>query len=192
MHLFYFDKEVCLGRIKNNKNRRKEPNDIVNEAIRFSQVLVIDAEGNQLGVLNTNDALEMAYEQEMDLLCVAPNAEPPVCKIIDYGRYRFEEQKKARDAKKNQQTSEVKALRVSPVIDQHDFETKLNRAREWIENNQKVRIDMRFRGRMITRQEVGKEVINKFTEQISDIADINKEPSMEGNTMSVVYSPKKK
>ena len=115
MHLFYFDKEVCLGRIKNNKNRRKEPNDIVNEAIRFSQVLVIDAEGNQLGVLNTNDALEMAYEQEMDLLCVAPNAEPPVCKIIDYGRYRFEEQKKARDAKKNQQTSEVKALRVSPV-----------------------------------------------------------------------------
>ena len=192
MHLFYFDKEVCLGRIKNNKNRRKEPNDIVNESMRFSQVLVIDAEGNQLGVLNTNDALEMAYEQEMDLLCVAPNAEPPVCKIIDYGRYRFEEQKKARDAKKNQQTSEVKALRVSPVIDQHDFETKLNQAREWIENNQKVRIDMRFRGRMITRQEVGKEVINKFTEQISDIADINKEPSMEGNTMSVVYSPKKK
>ncbi len=181
-----------MGRIKNNKNRRKEPNDIVNEAIHYAQVLVIDAEGNQLGVLNTDDALEMAYEQEMDLLCVAPNAEPPVCKIIDYGRYRFEEQKKARDAKKNQQTSEVKALRVSPVIDQHDFETKLNRAREWIENNQKVRIDMRFRGRMITRQEVGKEVIAKFTEQISDIADVNKEPAMEGNTMSVVYSPKKK
>lgn len=181
-----------MGKIKNNKNRRKEPNDIVNDAIRFPKVLVIDAEGNQLGVLNTDEALDMAYEQEMDLLCVAPNAEPPVCKILDYGRYRFEEQKKARDAKKNQQTSEVKALRVSPVIDQHDFDTKLNRAREWIENNQKVRIDMRFRGRMITRQEVGKEVINKFTEQISDIADVNKEPVMEGNTLSVVYSPKKK
>lgn len=181
-----------MGRIKNNKNRRKEPNDIVNEAVRFPQVLVIGPEGEQLGVLNTKEALNMAYEQELDLLCVAPNADPPVCKIIDYGRYRFEEQKKARDAKKNQQTSEVKALRVSPVIDQHDFETKLNRAREWIENNQKVRIDMRFRGRMITRQEVGKEVINKFTEQISDIADVNKEPQMEGNTMSVVYSPKKK
>ena len=187
-----FCKEVCLGRIKNNKNRRKEPNDIVNEAIRFPQVLVIGPEGEQLGVLNTKEALDLAYEKELDLLCVAPNADPPVCKIIDYGRYRFEEQKKARDAKKNQQTSEVKALRVSPVIDQHDFETKLNRAREWIENNQKVRIDMRFRGRMITRQEVGKEVINKFTEQISDIADVNKEPQMEGNTMSVVYSPKKK
>lgn len=181
-----------MGRIKNNKNRRKEPNDIVNEAIRFPQVLVIGPEGEQLGVLNTKEALDLAYEKELDLLCVAPNADPPVCKIIDYGRYRFEEQKKARDAKKNQQTSEVKALRVSPVIDQHDFETKLNRAREWIENNQKVRIDMRFRGRMITRQEVGKEVINKFTEQISDIADVNKEPQMEGNTMSVVYSPKKK
>ena len=181
-----------MGRIKNNKNRRKEPNDIVNEAIRFPQVLVIGPEGEQLGVLNTKEALDLAYEKELDLLCVAPNADPPLCKIIDYGRYRFEEQKKARDAKKNQQTSEVKALRVSPVIDQHDFETKLNRAREWIENNQKVRIDMRFRGRMITRQEVGKEVINKFTEQISDIADVNKEPQMEGNTMSVVYSPKKK
>ena len=181
-----------MGRIKNNKNRRKEPNDIVNDSIRDPQVLVIGPEGEQLGVLNTKEALNMAYEQELDLLCVAPNADPPVCKIIDYGRYRFEEQKKARDAKKNQQTSEVKALRVSPVIDQHDFETKLNRAREWIENNQKVRIDMRFRGRMITRQEVGKEVINKFTEQISDIADVNKEPQMEGNTMSVVYSPKKK
>ena len=181
-----------MGRIKNNKNRRKEPNDIVNEAIRFPQVLVIGPEGEQLGVLNTKEALDLAYEKELDLLCVAPNADPPVCKIIDYGRYRFEEQKKARDAKKNQQTSEVKALRVSPVIDQHDFETKLNQAREWIENNQKVRIDMRFRGRMITRQEVGKEVINKFTEQISDIADVNKEPQMEGNTMSVVYSPKKK
>ena len=181
-----------MGRIKNNKNRRKEPNDIVNEAVRFPQVLVIGPEGEQLGVLNTKEALDLAYEKELDLLCVAPNADPPVCKIIDYGRYRFEEQKKARDAKKNQQTSEVKALRVSPVIDQHDFETKLNRAREWIENNQKVRIDMRFRGRMITRQEVGKEVINKFTEQISDIADVNKEPQMEGNTMSVVYSPKKK
>ena len=181
-----------MGRIKNNKNRRKEPNDIVNEAIRFPQVLVIGPEGEQLGVLNTKEALDLAYEKELDLLCVAPNADPPVCKIIDYGRYRFEEQKKARDAKKNQQTSEVKALRVSPVIDQHDFETKLNRAREWIENNQKVRIDMRFRGRRITRQEVGKEVINKFTEQISDIADVNKEPQMEGNTMSVVYSPKKK
>ena len=180
-----------MGKIKNNKNRRKEPNDMVNGDIRFDEVLVIDENGEQLGVMPTDEALAKAEEAELDLLCVAPNAQPPVCKIIDYGRYRFEEQKKARDAKKKQHTTEVKALRVSPVIDQHDFNTKLKRAREWIEDNQKVRIDMRFRGRMITRQEVGKEVINKFTEAISDIAEVSKAPSMEGNTMSVVYSPKK-
>ena len=180
-----------MGRIKNNKNRRKEPNDIVNEAIRCPEVLVIGPEGQQLGQMSREEALETAYEMDLDLLLVSPNAEVPVCKILDYGRHRFEEQKKARDAKKNQQTNEMKALRVSPVIDQHDFETKVKRAREWLENNQKVRIDMRFRGRMITRQEVGREVINKFTEQVSDIADINKDPKMEGNTLSVVYAPKK-
>jgi len=180
-----------LGKIKNNKNRRKEPQDMVNDDIRFREVLVIGPGGEQLGVMMRREALEKAYEMDMDLLCVAPQAKVPVCKILDYGRYRFEEQKKSREAKKNQHVTEIKALRVSPVIDDHDFDTKLNRAREWIEDGQKVRIDMRFRGRMITRQEVGREVINKFTEQISDIAEISKPANMEGNTLSVVFSPKK-
>jgi translation initiation factor IF-3 len=180
-----------LGKIKNNKNRRKEPTDLVNEDIRFKEVLVIGPGGEQLGVMMRREALEKAYEMEMDLLCVAPNAKTPVCKILDYGRYRFEEQKKAREAKKNQHVTEIKALRVSPVIDQHDFDTKLSQAREWIEDGQKVRIDMRFRGRMITRQEVGREVINKFTEQISDVAEVSKPANMEGNTLSVMFSPKK-
>lgn len=189
---FLVNGEVCLGRIKNNKNRRKEPTDIVNEDIHFKEVLVIGPNGDQLGVMMRREALEKAYEMNLDLLCVAPNAPTPVCKILDYGKFRFEEQKKARDAKKKQHTTEIKALRVSPVIDQHDFDTKLNQAREWIEDGQKVRIDMRFRGRMITRQEVGKEVIRNFTEQIADIAEVSKQASMEGNTMSVVFSPKKK
>ncbi len=180
-----------MGRIKNNKNRKKEPQDIVNEDIRFKEVLVIGPDGEQLGVMLRREALEKAYSMNLDLLCVAPQAKTPVCKILDYGRFRFEEQKKAREAKKKQHVTEIKALRVSPVIDQHDFETKLSRAREWIEDGQKVKIDMRFRGRMITRQEVGREVINKFTEQISDIADVTKQPSLEGNTMSVIFSPKK-
>jgi translation initiation factor IF-3 len=180
-----------LGRIKNNKNRKKEPQDIVNEDIRFKEVLVIGPDGEQLGVMLRREALEKAYSMNLDLLCVAPQAKTPVCKILDYGRFRFEEQKKAREAKKKQHVTEIKALRVSPVIDQHDFETKLNRAREWIEEGQKVKIDMRFRGRMITRQEVGREFLNKFTEQISDIAQMEKAPNLEGNTMSVVYAPKK-
>ncbi len=175
-----------------NTKKNKGPTDLVNEDIRFREVLVIGPDGEQLGVMMRREALEKAYDMDLDLLCVAPNAKTPVCKILDYGKYHFEAQKKAREAKKKQHVTEIKSLRVSPVIDQHDFDTKVSRAREWIEDGQKVRIDMRFRGRMITRQEVGKEVINKFTEAISDIAVTDKAPALEGNTMSVVYSPRKK
>ena len=180
-----------MGKVKFNKNRHKEPTDIVNEAIRDREVLVIGSDGTQLGVMSRRDALQKAYDEDLDLLCVAPNAQPPVCKIIDYGRYRFEQQKKEREAKKNQQTAEMKSLRVSPVIDQHDFDTKVKRAKEWLSDGQKVKIDMRFRGRMMTRQEVGKQVLDKFTEQVSDVADVTKPPMLEGNTMSVTFSPKK-
>lgn len=180
-----------MGKVKFNKNRHKEPTDIVNEAIRDREVLVIGSDGTQLGVMSRRDALQKAYDEDLDLLCVAPNAQPPVCKIIDYGRYRFEQQKKEREAKKNQQTAEMKSLRVSPVIDQHDFDTKVKRAKEWLSDGQKVKIDMRFRGRMITRQEVGKQVLDKFTEQVSDVADVTKPPMLEGNTMSVTFSAKK-
>lgn len=180
-----------MGKVKFNKNRHKEPTDIVNEAIRDREVLVIGSDGTQLGVMSRRDALQKAYDEDLDLLCVAPNAQPPVCKIIDYGRYRFEQQKKEREAKKNQQTAEMKSLRVSPVIDQHDFDTKVKRAKEWLSDGQKVKIDMRFRGRMITRQEVGKQVLDKFTEQVSDVADVTKPPMLEGKTMSVTFSPKK-
>ncbi len=180
-----------MGKVKFNKNRHKEPTDIVNEAIRDREVLVIGSDGTQLGVMSRRDALQKAYDEDLDLLCVAPNAQPPVCKIIDYGRYRFEQQKKEREAKKNQQTAEMKSLRVSPVIDQHDFDTKVKRAKEWLSDGQKVKIDMRFRGRMITRQEVGKQVLDEFTEQVSDVADVTKPPMLEGNTMSVTFSPKK-
>ena len=180
-----------MGKVKFNKNRHKEPTDIVNEAIRDREVLVIGSDGTQLGVMSRRDALQKAYDEDLDLLCVAPNAQPPVCKIIDYGRYRFEQQKKEREAKKNQQTAEMKSLRVSPVIDQHDFDTKVKRAKEWLSDGQKVKIDMRFRGRMITRQEVGKQVLDEFTEQVSDVADLTKPPMLEGNTMSVTFSPKK-
>lgn len=180
-----------MGKVKFNKNRHKEPTDIVNEAIRDREVLVIGSDGTQLGVMSRRDALQKAYDEDLDLLCVAPNAQPPVCKIIDYGRYRFEQQKKEREAKKNQQTAEMKSLRVSPVIDQHDFDTKVKRAKEWLSDGQKIKIDMRFRGRMITRQEVGKQVLDKFTEQVSDVADVTKPPMLERNTMSVTFSPKK-
>ena len=164
---------------------------MINEQIRDKELRLIGENGEQLGIMSAKDAYKMARDAELDLVKIAPAAKPPVCKIIDYGRYRFEQQKKEREAKKNQQTAEMKSLRVSPVIDQHDFDTKVKRAKEWLSDGQKVKIDMRFRGRMITRQEVGKQVLDKFTEQVSDVADVTKPPMLEGNTMSVTFSPKK-
>ncbi|MDE6196112.1 MAG: translation initiation factor IF-3, partial [Erysipelotrichaceae bacterium] len=122
--------------------------DLVNEKIRFKEVLVIDADGNKLGIKTRREALEIAYDKELDLLCVSPNAVPPVCKVLDYGRYRFEQQKKAKEAKKKQHVTEVKPLRLSPVIDKHDFDTKMRHARKWVEDGMKVKVDMRFRGRL--------------------------------------------
>lgn len=172
--------------------RKNQTDDLVNQGIKFKEVLVIGPEGEQLGVMLRREALDLARDYELDLLCVAPNGNPPVCKILDYGKHRFETQKKAKEAKKNQHQTEVKPLRLSPVIDTHDFETKLKQARKWLESNMKVKLDMRFRGRLITRQEVGKKVMDEFIEKCSDLGQVEKKPSLEGNTMSCVISPKKK
>lgn len=166
--------------------------DLVNEDIRFKEVRVVGANGEQLGILSRNEALDAAYAQGLDLYCVAAGANPPVCKILDYGKYKFDQKKKAREAKKNQQAMELKGLRLSPVIDTHDFETKLKQVSKWLEHGDKVKIDMRFRGRMITRQDVGKEVMDKFIASLSEVAIVEKKPNLEGNIMSVVLSPKKK
>lgn len=142
--------------------------------------------------MSKREALEIAYKQNLDLLCVAPKARPAVCKVLDYGKYHFEQQKKAKEAKRKQHTVELKSLRLSPIIDTHDFETKVRHARKWIEQGMKVKVDMRFRGRMMTRQEVGRQIMNQFLEAMQDIANVEKKPSLEGNTMSVTLAPKKK
>lgn len=153
---------------------------------------MIGPEGEQLGIRMRREALEMAYDRNLDLLCVAPNATPPVCKILDYGKYRFENQKKLKEAKRNQHVTEIKPLRLSPVIDDHDFDTKLRQAKGWLGDEKKVKIDMRFRGRLITRLEVGKKIMDDFIEQLSEIGLVERKPLLEGNTMSAVVAPKKK
>lgn len=177
-------------------NKKVIPNnvndDLVNEKIRFKEVLVIGPTGQQLGIKTRQEALEIAYSQELDLLCVSPNSVPPVCKVLNYGKYRFEQQKKSKEAKKKQHVTEVKPLRLSPVIDTHDFETKLRQATKWAEEGMKVKIDMRFRGRLITRVEVGKKIMTQFVEAMAEVATIEKKPTLEGNTMSCVLAPKKK
>jgi len=171
---------------------KKQNDDLVNDGIRFKEVLVIGSQGEQLGIMSRRDALEKAYDEDLDLVCVAPNATPPVCKILDYGKYRFEAQKKAKEAKRNQQVTEVKPLRLSPVIDTNDFNTKVNQASKWLSTGLKVKIDMRFRGRMMTRQEVGLKIMNDFIAALAEQSTVDKTPKLEGNIMSCVLTPKKK
>ena len=158
--------------VSNINNRKVAPNnvndDLFNEKIPFREVLVINANGEQLGVMSKKEALDIAYKQNLDLLCVAPKARPAVCKVLDYGRYHFEQQKKAKEAKRKQHVVEVKSLRLSPIIDTHDFETKVRQTSKWIEAGMKVKIDMRFRGRLITRLEVGRKIMNDFIEAMDE------------------------
>lgn len=172
--------------------RNNSSDELVNENIRFKDVLVIGPNGEQLGTMMRREALEKAYEYELDLFCVAPQATPPVCKILDYGKFKFENQKKAKEAKKHQHITEIKPLRLSPVIDKHDFETKLKHAKEFLAEGNKVKLDMRFKGRMMTRIEVGQKILDEFVTAVSDIATVDKSASMEGRTMSLVLTPKKK
>lgn len=168
------------------------PGDLVNESIRFKEVLVIAPDGESLGVMTRNQALNTALDYELDLVCVAPKAKPPVCRIMDYGKYRFEQQEKAKEAKRNQHVTEVKSVRLSPVIDINDFNTKVRQAKGWLEDGNRVKVDMRFRGRMMTRQEVGKKVMENFINELSEVGGVDKQPKLEGNTMSCTITPIKK
>jgi translation initiation factor IF-3 len=168
------------------------PGDLVNESIRFREVLVIAPEGESLGVMSRSQALNTAYDYELDLVCVAEKAKPPVCRIMDYGKYRFEQQKKAKEAKRNQHVTEVKGVRLSPVIDTNDFNTKVRQAKGWLEDGNRVKVDMRFRGRMMTRQDVGKKVMEDFITELSEVSSVDRKPKLEGNTMSCTLTPIKK
>lgn len=168
------------------------PGDLVNESIRFREVLVIAPEGESLEVMSRSQALNTAYDYELDLVCVAEKAKPPVCRIMDYGKYRFEQQKKAKEAKRNQHVTEVKGVRLSPVIDTNDFNTKVRQAKGWLEDGNRVKVDMRFRGRMMTRQDVGKKVMEDFINELSEVSTVDRKPKLEGNTMSCTLTPIKK
>ena len=165
---------------------------MVNENIRFPNVLLIGPNGEQLGVMSSREAQFKANEFDMDLYCVAPNAQPPVCKILNYGKFRFEQQKKAKEAKKNQKTVEIKEIQLTPQIGSHDMETKARNAIKFISEGNKVKVGMRFRGRQMTHIEVGEEALNNFIALIGDVAIIEKPASMEGKWMITVLAPNKK
>lgn len=162
----------------------------VNEQIREKEVQVIDEQGNKLGMMKTFDAIEKAQERDLDLVLVAPNGKPPVCKIMNYGKYKFEQAKKEKEARKNQKTFEVKELRVTPNIEEHDFNFKSKNARKFLEDGNKVKITVRFRGRELNYVKLGEQTLNKFIEELSDIAMIEKKPLLEGKNMFVILAKK--
>lgn len=144
---------------------------------------MIDVNGEQLGVKSRNEALEIAEKANLDLVLVAPQAKPPVARIMDYGKYRFEQQKKEKEQRKNQKVINVKEIRLTPVIEEHDFNTKLRNARKFLGKGDKVKVSVRFRGRAITHKELGREVLDRFAEQTNDISNAESKPKMEGRSM---------
>ena len=162
----------------------------INEQIRAKDVQVIDETGEKKGIMNINDALDLAYDKKMDLVLVSPNLDIPVCKIMNYGKYKFEQSKKEKEAKKKQKISELKELRVTPNIEKHDFEFKAKNARKFLEDGNKVKITVRFRGRELNYVKLGEEALNKFIDNLSDIATPDKKAILEGKNMFIILSKK--
>ena len=162
----------------------------INEAIKFKEVRVIDSEGSQLGIMPIEKALEAAYAKDLDLVNISPNAVPPVCKIMNYGKYRFEQAKKEKEAKKNQKVIEIKEIRLGLGIDVHDFETKGNHAIRFLKDGNKVKVSIRFRGRELGHPEIGLETMSRFAEYCSEHCTVEKAAKMEGRNMLMFLAPK--
>ena len=179
--------------IKQGPQRPNKQNaDLINEKVRFPEVLLIGVNGEQLGRMSSKEAYDYAVRAELDLVCVAPNAQPPVCKILNYGKYRFEQQKKAKENKKKQHIIEIKEVQLTPQIGIHDLETKAKAARKFLENGDKVKVGVRFRGRQMTHLDIGEETMNRFIACLEDISVVEKKPEMEGRWMNAVIAPKRK
>ena len=162
----------------------------INEQIRDREVRVISADGEQLGIMSAKEALKKAEEKNLDLVKIAPNAKPPVCKIMDYGKYRFEQAKREKEAKKNQKIIEVKEVRLSLNIDTNDFNTKLRNAVKFLGDGNKVKVSVRFRGREMAHPELGATILQKFIDGCAEVGSVDKQPKLEGRSMVVVISSK--
>ena len=183
---FVFLKKYFRRRIDIAKQDNRKP--LMNGQIRSREVRLIGAEGEQLGVTPTAVALTQAEDLNMDLVLIS-NQEPPVAKIMDYTKFMFEQKKKQKEAKKKQATVTLKEVRLSPVIDKNDFNTKLRQATKFLEKGDKVKASIRFSGRAITHKEIGREVLERFAEELKDIAEVEQRPKMEGRSMSLQMAP---
>ena len=163
---------------------------MINEEIRDREIRLIGPEGEQLGIMSARQALDIAEEKELDLVKIAPTAKPPVCKLMDYGKYRFEQSKREKEARKNQKVISVKEVRLSPTIEEHDMQVRVRDCVKFLQNGDRVKVSIRFRGRMITHSDVGLQVMNEFFARVKDYAVQDRKPSTEGRTMTMRLSPK--
>lgn len=164
---------------------------MINGQIRDKEVRVIGEDGQQLGIMSSREAMKLAQEAELDLVKIAPKAQPPVCKIIDYGKYRYELARKEKEAKKKQKTVEVKEVRLSPNIETNDLNTKVNNAKKFISKGNKVKVTLRFRGREMAHMQQSKHILDDFAEMLADVAAVEKAPKLEGRSMSMVLTEKR-
>lgn len=164
---------------------------MINGQIRDKEVRVISEDGEQLGIMSSKDAMKLAREAELDLVKIAPKAQPPVCKIIDYGKYKYELARKEKEAKKKQKTVEVKEVRLSPNIDTNDLNTKMNNAKKFITKGNKVKVTLRFRGREMAHMQQSKHILDDFAEMLADVAVIEKPAKQEGRSMSMVLTERR-
>ncbi|MGF0032696.1 translation initiation factor IF-3 [Bariatricus sp. SGI.154] len=164
---------------------------MINGQIRDKEVRVIGEDGQQLGIMSSREAMKLAQEAELDLVKIAPKAQPPVCKIIDYGKYRYELARKEKEAKKKQKTVEVKEVRLSPNIETNDLNTKVNNAKKFISKGNKVKVTLRFRGREMAHMQQSKHILDDFAQMLADVATVEKAPKLEGRSMSMVLTEKR-
>lgn len=164
---------------------------MINEQIRDREVRLIGENGEQLGIMSAREAMKLAEEAELDLVKIAPTAKPPVCKIIDYGKYRYELARKEKEAKKKQKVVEVKEIRMSPNIESNDLNTKMNAAKKFLEKGNKVKVTLRFRGREMAHMQSSKHILDDFAESLAEVAVIEKAPKVEGRSISMVLAEKK-
>ena len=162
----------------------------LNEEIRDKEIRLIGDNGEQLGIMSAAEALDIAEERGLDLVKISPQAQPPVCKLMNYGKYKFEQSKREKEAKKNQHVVKIKEIRMSPGIDVGDFNTKLKNAQKFLADGNRVKVSVRFRGREMAHTEIGRDLLNKFAEQCAEVAIMDKAAKLEGRNMSMFLSPK--
>ncbi|MDF2987643.1 MAG: translation initiation factor [Eubacterium sp.] len=163
---------------------------MINEEIRDKEVRLIDADGTMIGIIATKEAQKLAISKNLDLVKIAPQGVPPVCKIMDYGKYMFELAKKEKEARKNQKIISIKEVRVSPSIEDHDFEFKVKNAYKFLKDGDKVKVSVKFRGREMHYTSIGNEILNKFAELVKDVGVVEKKPKLEGKSMIMILNPK--